>query len=220
MNAIPSWTAASHMGAFTTTQVARLVGREASEIARWTRGSHPLVVSDYEPLDGRIVLSFDALIEARLVSHMLRQGVPLRTLRAVSRKLKRDTGSKHPFALDRKFVSEGFRMFERDGDRLVNIANDCYAEPGLMGPALEGKVIFERGRASYYLPYPADLPHVRIDPRVAFGRPVLVVSKRAVPTAKLADTARMEGIDATADWFGVSAAGVSEAMSFEERLAA
>lgn len=220
MNAISPWRIGSHEGAFTTGQVGRLVGRDTAEIAKWTRGSPPLILSDYEPLDGRIVLSFDGLIEARLVSHMLRQGVPLRTLRNVSNRLKTASNPKHPFSMDRKFVSEGFRMFERDGDRLVNLANDCYAEPALMGPALDGKVVFERGRASYYLPYPAELPHVHIDPRVAFGRPVVVADKRAVPTAKLAETARVEGPEATADWFGIPKGDVDQAVSFEERLAA
>lgn len=220
MNAISPWRVASHEGAFTTGQVGRLVGREASEVAKWTRGSHPLILSDYEPLEGRIVLSFDAFIEARLISHMLRQGVSLKTLRNVSKRLKVGSNTKHPFAMDRKFVSEGFRMFERDGDRLVNLANDCYADPSLMGPALDGKVVFDRGRASYYLPYPTDLPHVRIDPRVAFGRPVVVANKRAIPTAKLADTARFEGTDAAADWFGIPMQDVEQAVSFEERLAA
>jgi len=220
MNAILPWKIASYEGAFTTGQAGRLVGRSASDIAKWMRGSRPLIHSDYEPLDGRIVLSFEALIEARLISHMLAQGVSLRTLRAVSRRLKAATGVNHPFAMDKKFVSEGFRMFEREGERLVNLANDCYADPALMDPALQGRVVFERGRATYYVPFPSDLPHVRIDPRVAFGRPVVLANSRAIPTAKLADVARLEGLEATADWYGVPEADVSQAISFEERLAA
>lgn len=220
MNAISPWRVASHEGAFTTGQVGRLVGRGASEVAGWTRGSDPLIAPDYAPLEGRIVMSFEALVEARLVSHMLRQGVPLRTLKEVSGRLKARSGARHPFAMDRKLVSEGFRMFERDGDRLVNLANDCYAEPSLMEPALAGKVVFERGRASHYLPYPAELPHVRIDPKVAFGRPVVVTNERAIPTAKLAEAARGEGADAAADWFGVPRGDVEQALAFEARLAA
>src|SRR3989338_10092334 len=104
MNAISPWRIASHEGAFTTGQVGRLVGRDTAEIAKWTRGSHPLILSDYEPLDGRIVLSFDALIEARLVSHMRRQGVALKTLRNVSKRLKVASNAKHPFSMYRKFV--------------------------------------------------------------------------------------------------------------------
>jgi len=103
---------------------------------------------------------------------------------------------------------------------LVNLANDCYAEPGLMRPALQGKVVFDRGRASHYIPYPAELPHVRIDPRVAFGRPVVVADKRAVPTGKLAGVARTEGLEAAADWYGVPEGDVEQAVAFEARLAA
>lgn len=214
-----SWRDIGNSGAFTTSQVARLLRRETSDIARWVRGSDPLIRTDYEPIGGRPVLSFDGLLEARFVSHMLSEGVPLRLLRRVSKKL-REQGFDHPFACDREIVSDGFRLFESEDGRLVNLVNECYAEPQLMEPALEGRIVFKRGKPSYYQPYPVDLPKVRIDPRVAFGRPIVVEGSSAAPTSKLASVAEAEGVEAAADWFFVSPDAVRQAAAFEERLAA
>lgn len=213
------WTEAAERGAFTTSQVARLVSAPTSEVASWLRGPEPLIAPDYEPIEGRQVLSFDGLIEARFVAHMRRQGVPLSTLRFVARKL-RDGGHEHPFALNRRLLSDGFRLFEEDEGKLVNLVNECYADRELMKPALKDRVVFQRGRASYYQPDPEGLPDVRIDPRLAFGRPVVVDGSTAVPTTKLAEAFEGEGLDGAADWFGVRPASVRQAVQFEERLAA
>ncbi|MFH1518384.1 MAG: hypothetical protein ABIH17_10965 [Pseudomonadota bacterium] len=219
MGDVLSWQQIGSAGAFTTSQVARLVRRDSSEVLRWTKGDPPLVVSDYEPIQNRPVLSFEALLEARFVSHMLREGVPMRLLRKVSEKLRRQ-GVPHPFAADLRIVSDGFRLFESSDGRLINLVNECYAEPDLMRPALEGRVVFKRGVARYFEPYPQDLPLVRIDPRLAFGRPVVVDGDAAAPTAKLASVAESEGIEAAADWYLISQDAVRQAAEFEQRLAA
>ena len=219
MGEVLSWREIGNAGAFTTSQVARLVHREASEIARWTKGDAPLISPGYEPIRGRPILSFEALLEARLVSHMLREGVSMRLLRKVSQKLRRQ-GYSHPFAAEREIVSDGFRLFESSDGRLINLINECYAEPDLMRPALEGRVVFKRGVARYFEPYPQDLPLVRIDPRVAFGRPVVVEGNAATPTEKLAAVVESEGVEAAADWYLISPEAVRQAAEFEQRLAA
>ncbi len=219
MGEVLSWRDIGNAGAFTTSQTARLIGREPSEVARWVRGLEPLIAPDYEPIGGRPILSFEALLEARLVSHMLREGVSLRLLRRVSEKLKKQ-GYLHPFAADREIVSDGFRLFESEDGRLINLVNECYAEPDLMRPALEGRVVFKRGVARYFEPFPKELPLVRIDPRVAFGRPIVVDEGSAAPTAKLAAAVVDEGIEATADWYLISSEAVRQATEFEQRLAA
>lgn len=219
MGDLLSWHEIGRAGAFTTSQTARLVWREPSDIARWIRGDDPLIHPDYEPIGGRPVLSFEGLLEARFVSHMLREGVAMRLIRKVSNKLRRQ-GYRHPFAADREIVSDGFRLFESSDGRLVNLVNECYAEPNLMKPALEGRVVFRRGVARYFEPFPREFPLVRIDPRVAFGRPVVVDGAAAAPTAKLAEVAETEGVEAAADWYLMSPEAVRQASAFEQRLAA
>lgn len=219
MGEVLSWREIGSAGAFTTSQTARLVRREPSEVARWIRGSDPLIVPDYEPIGGRPILSFEALLEARLISHMLREGVSMRLLRKVSNKL-RGRGFRHPFAADQEIVSDGFRLFESKDGRLINLINECYAEPSLMKPALEGRVVFKRGVAKYFEPFPTDFPLVRIDPRLAFGRPVVLDGSSAAPTAKIAEAAGFEGVEAAADWYLISIEAVRQAAAFEQRLAA
>lgn len=213
------WREIGTAGAFTTSQTARLIKREPADVAQWVRGDDPLISPDYEPIGTRPVLSFDALLEARLISHMLREGVAMRLLKRVSKRLK-DLGHRHPFAADKEIVSDGFRLFESSHGKLINLVNDCYAEPDLMRSALEGRVVFKRGIARYFEPYPLDLPLVRIDPRIAFGRPVVVDGSVSMPTAKLAEVVELEGISAAADWYLLSTDAVRQAADFEERLAA
>lgn len=219
MGEVLSWREIGSAGAFTTSQTARLVRREPSEVARWIRGDAPLIEPGYEPIGARPILSFEALLEARLISHMLKEGVSMRLLKKVSDKLRKQ-GYRHPFAADRGIVSDGFRLFESTDGRLINLVNECYAEPDLMRPALEGRVIFKRGVAKYFEPFPVELPLVRIDPRVAFGRPIVMDGSGATPTAKLAEAAEAEGVDAAADWFLISPEAVRQAAEFEHRLAA
>jgi hypothetical protein len=133
------WRAAATRGVYTTGQVARLFGRATGEVASWLRGDPPLIRSDYAPVASRRALSFEGLIEARLISGLLQQHVPLSTIRAVSVRL-REAGHAHPFAADRSVISDGFRVLEiDDAGRLVNLVNDTYAHPELMRPALVGK---------------------------------------------------------------------------------
>lgn len=221
MNAHMAWTEIARTGAFTTAQVARLIGRPPVEVASWLRGARPLILSDFDPINGHLVVSFEALIEARAISHFIAEGFSKRKLRGILAELRRKTGDRHPLARDRAFVTEGFRLIERsDEGRLINLANDCYLEPELMRPALKGHVQFDGGRAAWLQPDPENLPLIRIDPRRAFGRPVLVDRGRSVPTTALAVTAEEEGRAAAADWYEVSEAGVDQAVEFEHRLAA
>ena len=37
---------------------------------------------------------------------------------------RRQRGERHPLARDKGFVTDGFRLFETDGERLINLAND------------------------------------------------------------------------------------------------
>lgn len=220
MTAPLSWTDAANSGAFTSSQVARLLGFETASVASWLRGGDPLILSDYEPIEGRQVISFRGFLEARMLAHMISEGVPKRRLREVMVRLRAQTGERHPLAQDRAVVTDGFRIFQSDGDRLINLANDCYAEPQLMKPALRGRVVFQAGKATYYEPDPASLPDVRIDPRVAFGRPIVIEGGKAVPTEKLAEIAEGEGLNEAAAWFEISPKAVHQAVQFEERLAA
>jgi uncharacterized protein (DUF433 family) len=125
----------------------------------------------------------------------------------------------HPLARDREIITNGLNVYEFSEGKIVNLLNDCYAADPIIRPTLVGRVEFRSGRAAWLLPYPQDLPLVRIDPARAFGRPV-VVDSATVPTETLATAAARDGPKDAADWYGVSEEAVSQAVTFEERIAA
>lgn len=214
VNAPLKWSDILHDGGFTTTQVAALLDVKSSDVASWLRGAVPLIAQDYADLNGRHVMSFAGLVEARAVHYFLTNGVKRPILRAAMQRM-RDAGERHPLARDKKFVTDGFRPFEDQGNVLVGLANDVYASKELLKPALAGRVVFEHGKAQTFYP-DAETPLVRIDPRHAVGRPVVVDSGRVVATSALAATAIDEGVSEAADWFGVSEEAARQAVAFEE----
>lgn len=221
MSALLPWKNIAKIGGFTTTEVGRLLHRDSSQIASWLRGQPPIIAPDYEPINGRLVLSFPALVEARAVGYFVDEGVKPAAMRRIMEGLRKRTRQRHPLAAAKKFVTDGFRSFEQDGDALINLANDVYAEPTLMKPALHGHVVFDQGgRAVYLQPDPQAFPMVRIDPRHAFGKPVVVDQRRVVTTAALAGSVAADGLEEAAVWYGVSPAAATQAVEFERLLAA
>lgn len=214
MNAPLQWADILQDGGFTTTQVAALLDVRPADVSAWLRGPIPLIARDYEDMNGRHIMSFAALVEARALNYFLSSGVKRAILREAMQRM-RDAGERHPLARDKRFVTDGFRPFEDKGTVLVGLTNDVYANKELMKPALAGRVVFEHGRAQTFYP-DADTPLVRIDPRHAVGRPVVVDSGRIVATSALAASATDEGIEEAADWFGVSAEAVRQAQAFEQ----
>lgn len=220
VNVLMGWKQIGSEGGFTTVDVARLLERRPSQIAAWLKGSPPLIEADYHPLHGRPVLSFDALIEARAISHFLAEGMKAPKLRRIMRDLRKQTGERHPLATDRELVTNGFQLLEVTDRHFVDLANQVYAHVDLMRPALIGRVHFEGGRAKFFEPDPVNLPSVRVDPKLSYGRPVVIDGGKAIPTNSVAATAEDEGLKASADWFGISQAAAQQAWDFERRLAA
>lgn len=220
MNALLPWKDIASAGGFTTAEAGRLLRRPASDIASWLRGKRPIILPDYEPVNGRLVLSFDALIEARAIGHFLGHGLTRPKLRAIMQDARARTGSRHPLAGDFDVVTDGFRLFEKKDETLVNLVNSVYAEPRLMAPALKGRVTYLNGRAAFLVPDPEDAPLVRIDPRHAFGRPVVIDQGHVVTTSALAAEARQDTVEGAADWFGVSPAAATQAVLYEGKYAA
>ena len=214
MNAPLRWSDILHDGGFTTNQVATLLGRKASEVASWLAGKNPIIARDYDDLNGRHIMSFAALVEARAIAYLLEEGMARQKIRGLMVRL-RSKGDRHPLAHDKDFVTDGFRAFEIEDGRLIGLINDVYADTELMRPALAGKVKFEHGRAMTFYPDPAT-PLVRIDPRHAVGKPVIVDMGRVVATSALAASAEDEGVDEAASWFGVSPEAARQAAAFEQ----
>lgn len=220
MESPSSWIELGRRGAFTTSQVGRLIGVDAQKVASWTDGQPPLIVTDFDRVAGRIALSFDALIEARAIAYLLAEGISSRRLRTLMKTLRQRFDDAHPLARDRQLITDGRFVFEVKDQKLIELLSDCYAAEEVLRPCLIGRVEFKGGRAAWLEPDPENLPLVRVDPHRAFGRPVVVEHGVAVPTETLSVAAETEGAAEAGDWYGVSEEAVRQAVEFEERLAA
>jgi hypothetical protein len=214
----PNWVRTR--GVFSTTAVARLLGRRSAEIARWISGDPPLIEPGLPKLAGRLAMTFDALVEARAVSFLLEQGLPRRRLARLQQTLRQRSGSANPLALDRTIRTDGAAVFEDNEGRLIDLLNDAYAHPDILQPGLMGRLAFQAGVAAWLEPFPDEMPLVRIQPTLAFGRPVVLEGGRAIPTSTVAAIAANEGVAGSADWFGLSCEAAAQAVRFEEKLAA
>ena len=214
------WIELGRRGAFTTTQVAVLLGVEPTKVVSWLSGNPPLIQTDLPSVAGRIALSFDGLVEARAVSYLLAAGVPRRRLGKAMKAMRQRWADPHPLARERTLITDGAAVLELNGERIIDLLTDAYLHPEVLGPALAGRVVFKSGRAAWLEPYPEEMPLVRIDPSRAFGRPVVVEQATSVPTETLANSALVDGPAEAADWFGVTGAAVDQAVAFEQRIAA
>jgi uncharacterized protein (DUF433 family) len=197
-------------------------------LAGYKRGAGPIIQRDYEPVGGKLALSFLDLMEIRFLDHFRRQGVPLQTLRRAAEKARIEMGSRHPFALSNlRFLTDRRKVFgsaaEETGDtKTWDLVTHQYEMYEAIEGVLARGVAFDpvSGMARQWHPLQAEYPDVVIDASHAFGRPV--VGNRHIPTAALLRSWKAENGDRrrVAKWFGVAESDVRQAVDFELTLAA
>lgn len=138
------------------------------------------------------LLSFTNLVEAHVLSAVRRKGVSLPNVREAIDHLQSHYGIDHPLA-DVRFKTDGLSLFIEILGQLVNVSmRGQTVIREIMEAHLERVEHDEQGLAARLFPFTrvgsAGLSQPRtvvIDPRIAFGRPVLVGT--GIPTAVLAD---------------------------------
>ncbi|USQ95834.1 DUF433 domain-containing protein [Caulobacter sp. RL271] len=214
-------------GVYTVPQAARLIGAPSNKVRRWIfggRGQKSIIEPDYEPIDGVNALSFHDLIEARFIRAFREKGVSFQHLRKVASKAREDLKTVHPFA-SAKFVTDGRRIILDEIDEagrrsLVDYLNDQRNFEHLVRDTILDGVSFDAcDLAETWQPRAADAPGIIIDPRRAFGAPIL--ARTGIRSEVIARSAKAEGsLSAVALAFGITEAEVKQALLFEERLAA
>lgn len=184
-----------------------------------------LIDLDGKPGEG---LSFLNLVEAHVLAAIRRtHGVPLPKVRSaltfVGNQLRIDRPLAHA-----QFQTNGVDLFVEELDRLLNVSEQGQFEMASMLRAHLKRVERDKlGVPIKLFPFTrrsadanAHAP-IEIDPRIAFGRPVL--KGRAVPTAVLADRFKAgDSLHEIARDHGVSAEEIEEAIrcEFDRRAAA
>lgn len=219
-------------GFYTVSQAARLLQIDNRQrIYRWlrptTENSGPVIDRDYEPHSGMQELSFLDLIEVRFVEHFRSQGLSLQYLRKVAAAARKSLNNQHPFALSNaEFLTDRRRVFEQVAEaeslRVREMLSGQYEMYEAIEEVLAKGISFNPKTylAEEWQPLETMCPRVIVNPRYAFGSPV--IGKLRVPTEAVVRQWRAEkgNRDRVADWWGLERSEVDESIEFEIRMAA
>lgn len=187
-----------------------------------SRGYEPLWTRQIDMPGGEIVLGFQDLIQARVVSALIREGLSPQKVRRAILLAKDIIFSDHPFA-KAWFRTDGSTLLVQsleagEDDTLIDLfKGGQYVMRTVIEPSLRG-IEFQDGTAARWWP-DGPAKGVVLDPARRFGQPIEDAS--GVPTRILANAVQAEGsIERAARVFSVPTAAVRRSVAFERRLAA
>jgi uncharacterized protein (DUF433 family) len=204
---------------------AKLLAENAAKVRSWIDGNpnsdaRPIILRQLPPINGRTVLGFLDLIEARFVRHFDRLGLSPQSIRRVAEKLRARHHTDHPFATNKAFRTDGKAIIMEtvtdEEKKHLNLMNDNFE----MGEVIEGSLfdsILYAGDLAYRWHPVKELPRIVLDPKYAFGRPV--VENAWVPTDTLYGAFEAEGnVANVVDDYEIDREAVEQAIAFEEKL--
>jgi uncharacterized protein (DUF433 family) len=217
-------------------EAARLLALPVSTVKAWCfgqsyqgpRGERKRFKAVIESADPRRrLLSFANLCELHILGSITRaHRIPLRKVRIGIEFVKRELGSVRPL-LSEQFRTNGLDLFLEHAGQLVSVTQD--GQTAMRGEFERALSRIERGPAGApvrLFPYSRSTigrstqpAVVAIDPRVGFGRPILL--RAGVRTEVIAD--RFAAGDSPKDMaedYGVQEADILEALRFQQRAAA
>jgi len=210
-------------GFFSTADAVRLVGVHSQLIRGWLNGypnsvSGPIINRDFE---GTRTISFLDVMELRFIQFFRKQGVSMPTLRKAADRARKEWGVNHPLALSNsKIVTDRRKVFakvaEEGNDQVAwDMASGQHEIWITIEQSIAHGVEFnsDTSLAQLWHPMP-QFPDVVIDPRVAFGKPI--VQGTPVPTSTLFRQFKAEGSkERVAKWFDVPIDVVAKAIDYE-----
>ena len=219
------WAKLDRVGLYTVPMAARLIGAEQYKLRSWIDGySHsgamPIIHRQLPKLGGKTAFGFLDLIEARFIRHFSIWISP-QTIRRVADKLREQHDVEHPFAMDNRFRTDGKAIFMESTDdeeerRVLNLMSDNFMMGEIIERSLFETIFYVDDIARNWRPS-EETPRVIIDPKIAFGRPV--IDGVWVPTETLMNAFMVEGgNEAAAEEFGVDDDAVIQSVKFERHL--
>lgn len=185
--------------------------------------SAPLIT----PADPRApLLSFVNLLELHVLAAIRRQHrIEMSKVRAAIQQLKRRFESAHPL-IDQEMLTDGTDLFVEQLGHLVNVSRDGQlAIREALDSHLRRIERDARGLAVRLYPFTRstadqDAPRlVVIDPRIAFGRPVIAGSR--IPTVDVFERFKAgDSLDALVEEYGRPTEEIQEAIRYEAERAA
>jgi uncharacterized protein (DUF433 family) len=227
------------LGIYSRADVARLLRMTPSRVARWAAGysywltyaqepqrrAQPPVVRVKLPrIDGSILVSFLDLMELRVVKALVDEGISLQHVRRVAKLASRIFETPYPFASRRIFTDgeQVFASFSRDRELASVVELSARYRQLIAGPIVEQYLTEldfdpQSALAQRWWPLGKHVPVV-LDPRVAFGAPV--VAGTATRTDVIAELAAASDVNAAAQAYEIETEAAAAATRFEAELAA
>ncbi|MES2760504.1 MAG: DUF433 domain-containing protein [Pseudomonadota bacterium] len=223
-------------GIYPLQQAARLVGAEPRALRRWVQGysrkykgervrSEPLWKTQLQDEDlSEDVIGFRDLLELRMVSAFVHHGVDLQVIRATVDAAARDFGQDYPLT-NQQFLTDGKRIFLQavkktsDEALLIDVLRRQFVFSDIIKPSLYEGIEYSGDDAIRWFPLGVRKTIV-LDPAMQFGTPV--VTGTGVPTDTIYASFLAEGRDKdmVARIFDLTPRMVTDAVEFEQRLAA
>ncbi|AQU84912.1 MULTISPECIES: DUF433 domain-containing protein [unclassified Halomonas] len=218
-------TAFTNIGLYSPKQAERLIGVEAEKIRRWlmpARSSKgPLWEPQPQALGAEDTLSFKDLLELRAVAKFRSLNLSLSVIREALHELSELLQRDYPL-INLQLCTDGQKVFlkalEESGETaVIDLVKRQNAFKDVIVPSLRAGIEFNaKGDPVRWHPDPED-SNIVIDPRFAFGKPIVLPSR--MPTATLAQAAKVEGSAAdAARAYDVTQEEVERAVKFEERI--
>jgi len=217
-------------GFYTNAEAARILGLDGTrKIRGWLNGwpssrSGPIVARDFKDSS---TVSFLDLMEMRFIEYFRSQGVSMQTLRRAAAMARKEWEREHPFALSQAtYLTDRRKIFaqvaKEEGDRVTwDMASGQHEIWEAIEQAVARGVQFDPKTdvACRWHPKPGEFPTIVVDPRFAYGRPV--VEPAGVPTAALFRQWKAEKGDRerVAEWFSLPCEDVRTAVEFELQIA-
>ena len=209
-------------GIYIPRQAARLLGATAQDVLRWTRGSgpvDPLWKAHYQFLDDTAEVSFQDLMDLRIVRALRMAGISLQAVRYAIAFARERFGIEHPLSTA-NFKTDGAGILmdavEKDSE-LVSLSRKNAGQK-VFAKIVEQSVSgleYKGSRVARW--WPTRGKHVLIDPKRSFGDPVL--DKSGVSTGTLYKEFQRHGDPKyLAKLYEIDLSGVKEALKFEDSL--
>jgi len=221
-------------GIYTVPEAARLIGTNSTRIRRWLEGykfqvkdgQHSLkpVLKPLVPIiEGHIAIGFQDLVELLFVKSFRKFGVTLPTIRRAANEAVRRWRVSHPFSV-MQLKTDGRSVFasiqpEEGDDQLIELTKSQFCFESVLNPYLR-QLEYDglSGDVRRWWPLGKTKP-VFLDPRVAFGKPVIRPCNIPVESICQAVTTN-ESEEDVAKWYDIPLAAVRAALEFERTLAA
>lgn len=222
------WKKVTDIGLYTVPMAARILQENDNRVRAWVNGwqhngAPPIIQRQLPRVNGRTVLGFLDLIEARFIKHFISLGLSPQSIRKFAKKLRDRHNTDHPFAMNKAFRTDGKTIFmesvETDEEkRVLNLLNDNFEMEAVIAQSLFDSILYAEDLAVRWHPS-AKQPRIVLDPHFAFGRPT--VEGNWIPTDTLATAANAEGnFAAVAEDFDIDEDAVAQAVAYEQSLSA